>query len=404
MRYKELGNTGLQISAITIGTWGIGGAGWGDISRSASVDAIRTAIDHGVNAIDTAPIYGFGNPNLPDFGYGCAEEIIREAIVGQRDRLLLVTKCGLNYNRNIGPKSLYKRMTRAEIMEGCEGSLRRPGTDYLDLLFVHWPDDTTPLEEVAEAMQLLKTQGKIRCYGLSNFTQGDTLRADALLHVGAVQPQYSMVSRSSEAFMQAVHRRGIGTMTYYDPESGSFGALGHGITDVDTAQLMPLASGSIMETTVKAVKKGRKGDPGELKGDFSVQRDVGTVTVNSDGGIFGTVADGEFLSGGTPVPVATAQQVKTGRATILATISGSDTAEYQVEIVRLYGADEPTRNMLLRITDPRLLSATGGIVQGMSGSPILQNGRIVGAVTHVLLNDPTRGYGIFIGNMLDMAG
>ena len=197
---------------------------------------------------------------------------------------------------------------------------------------------------------------------------------------------------------------GIGTMTYYDPATATFGALGHGITDVDTAQLMPLASGSIMETTVKAVKKGRKGDPGELKGDFSVQRDVGTVTVNSDGGIFGTVADGEFLSGGTPVPVATAQQVKTGRATILATISGSDTAEYQVEIVRLYGADEPTRNMLLRITDPRLLSATGGIVQGMSGSPILQNGRIVGAVTHVLLNDPTRGYGIFIGNMLDMAG
>ena len=197
---------------------------------------------------------------------------------------------------------------------------------------------------------------------------------------------------------------GIGTLTYYDPVTGQYGALGHGITDVDTAQLMPLASGSIMETTVKAVKKGRKGDPGELKGDFSVQRDVGTVTVNSDGGIFGTVADGEFLSGGTPVPVATAKQVKTGRATILATISGSDTAEYQVEIVRLYGADEPTRNMLLRITDPRLLSATGGIVQGMSGSPILQNGRIVGAVTHVLLNDPTRGYGIFIGNMLDMAG
>lgn len=158
---------------------------------------------------------------------------------------------------------------------------------------------------------------------------------------------------------------GIGTLTYYDPATGSYGALGHGITDVDTAQLMPLACGSIMETTVKAVKKGAKGDPGELKGDFSVQRDVGTVTVNSDGGIFGTVADGEFLSGGTPVPVATAQQVKTGRATILATISGSDTAEYQVEIVRLYGADEPTRNMLLRITDPRLLSATGGIVQGM---------------------------------------
>ena len=197
---------------------------------------------------------------------------------------------------------------------------------------------------------------------------------------------------------------GIGTLTYYDPSTGQYGALGHGITDVDTAQLMPLSSGSIMETTVKAVKKGVKGDPGELKGDFSVQRDVGTVTVNSDGGIFGTVADAGFLTGGTPVPVASPSQVKTGRATILATVHGDDTAEYTVDIVRVYGDGASTRNMLLHITDQRLLDATGGIVQGMSGSPILQNGRIVGAVTHVLLNDPTRGYGIFLENMLSMAG
>lgn len=197
---------------------------------------------------------------------------------------------------------------------------------------------------------------------------------------------------------------GIGTLTYYDPATGSYGALGHGITDVDTAQLMPLASGSIMETTVKAVKKGVKGDPGELKGDFSVQRDVGTVTVNSVGGIFGTVEDESFVDGGTPVPVASAEQVRTGAATILATVSGDRTEAYQVEILRVYGSEEPTRNLLLRITDSRLLDATGGIVQGMSGSPILQNGRIVGAVTHVLLNDPTRGYGIFIENMLEMTG
>ena len=197
---------------------------------------------------------------------------------------------------------------------------------------------------------------------------------------------------------------GIGTLTYYDPITGSYGALGHGITDVDTAKLMPLASGSIMETTVKAVKKGVKGDPGELKGDFSVQRDVGTVSINSDGGIFGTVADPDFLQMGTPVPVATARQVKSGPATILATISDDDTAEYTVEIVRVFPGSQSTRNLLLRVTDQRLLDATGGIVQGMSGSPILQNGRIVGAVTHVLLNDPTQGYGILMENMLAMAG
>lgn len=158
---------------------------------------------------------------------------------------------------------------------------------------------------------------------------------------------------------------GIGTLTYYDPATGSYGALGHGITDVDTAQLMPLACGSIMETTVKAVKKGAKGDPGELKGDFSVQRDVGTVSVNSDGGIFGTVADPDFLRAGTPVPVATARQVKTGPATILTTISNDDTAEYTVQIVRVFSGSQSTRNLLLKVTDQRLLDATGGIVQGM---------------------------------------
>ena len=197
---------------------------------------------------------------------------------------------------------------------------------------------------------------------------------------------------------------GIGTMTYYDPESGSFGALGHGITDVDTAQLMSLGSGSIMETAVKAVKKGERGDPGELKGDFSVQRDVGTVTVNSDGGIFGTVSDADFLAPGEAVPVASAEEVKPGRAVIRSTICGDEIREYEVQIVKVYRDKDTTRNLLLRITDPELLQTTGGIVQGMSGSPILQNGKLVGAVTHVMVNDPAQGYGIFAENMLVRAG
>ena len=197
---------------------------------------------------------------------------------------------------------------------------------------------------------------------------------------------------------------GIGTMTYYDPESGSFGALGHGITDVDTAQLMSLGSGSIMETAVKAVKKGERGDPGELRGDFTVQRDVGTLTANTNGGIFGKVADAGFIDATQALPVAQAREVKCGPATILSTVSGHETREYQVEILRLYGSGHDTRNLLLKVTDPQLLEATGGIVQGMSGSPILQNGKFVGAVTHVLIDDPSRGYGIFMENMLTMAG
>ena len=158
---------------------------------------------------------------------------------------------------------------------------------------------------------------------------------------------------------------GIGTLTYYDPQTASYGALGHGITDMDTAQLMSLSSGSIMETTVKAVKKGLKGEPGELRGDFTVQRDVGTLRANTNGGIFGKVADAGFIDETQAIPVAAAWEVKCGPATILATVNGSDTREYQVEILRLYGSDHDTRNLMLKVTDPQLLAATGGIVQGM---------------------------------------
>ena len=173
---------------------------------------------------------------------------------------------------------------------------------------------------------------------------------------------------------------GVGTLTFYDPDTGAYGALGHGITDTDTAQLMPLSSGSIMETSVKAVKKGEKGEPGQLKGDFTAQHDVGTVSANTTG------------------------QITTGPATILSTVSGDDTRAYQVEIVRLCPMNRDGRDLLLKVTDPQLLETTGGIVQGMSGSPIIQNGRFVGAVTHVLVNDPSQGYGILLEHMLEAVG
>ncbi len=197
---------------------------------------------------------------------------------------------------------------------------------------------------------------------------------------------------------------GVGTLTYYDPQTHEYGALGHGITDVDTAMLMPLSTGTIMETSIKAVKIGMRGDPGELKGDFSVQRNVGTLQANTDSGIFGKMSDNDFITEHDAMPIAAAAQVNTGKATILATVSGNQAQEYEVEITRLYAHNQSTRNMLLRVTDQRLLATTGGIVQGMSGSPIIQNGRLVGAVTHVLVNSPDQGYGIFIENMLTSAG
>jgi stage IV sporulation protein B len=196
---------------------------------------------------------------------------------------------------------------------------------------------------------------------------------------------------------------GIGTMTFYDPKTGVFGALGHGITDVDTAQLMPFSSGSILPATVKAVKRGEAGSAGELRGNFDLETDLGELYANTDGGIFGTLADAGIASGRAALPVAENAEVKTGKAVILANVSGDEVREYEIEITKIFDDSDDSRNLLITVTDPALLRETGGIVQGMSGSPILQDGKLVGAVTHVLLSDPTRGYGILIRNMLASA-
>ena len=196
---------------------------------------------------------------------------------------------------------------------------------------------------------------------------------------------------------------GIGTMTFYDPATGRFGALGHGINDADTQILMPLERGAIMYSTVKAVKPGKAGEPGELRGNFDLKKDLGTLSANTARGVFGTVAAEEFPWQQQALPVASPGEIRCGRAEILSNISGDGVEHYTVKIERICDkAGE--RNFILRITDERLLAATGGIVQGMSGSPIIQDGKLVGAVTHVLVNDPTRGYGIFIENMLEAAG
>ena len=195
---------------------------------------------------------------------------------------------------------------------------------------------------------------------------------------------------------------GIGTVTYYDPDTGAFGALGHGVSDSETKVLLPVEAGVVVQSSVADVKKGRDGAPGELKGSFDVSTILGKVERNAERGIFGTL---DVPIPGTPLPVAEAGEAEPGPAEIWANVDGQEVRSYSVEILRIYPhADETGRNMLLEVTDPDLLYATGGSVQGMSGSPIIQDGKLVGAVTHVLVNDPTRGYGIFIENMLEAAG
>ena len=195
---------------------------------------------------------------------------------------------------------------------------------------------------------------------------------------------------------------GIGTVTYYDPTTGAYGALGHGVNDLETMVLLPLEGGEILPSSVAEVRKGVSGNPGILKGAFNTSTTLGTVETNTDHGIFG-VADTP-LSSSQPLPVAKASDVHTGKATVLCNVRNTAVEEYEIEVTKLFDEDDGSgRNMLLTISDPRLLQTTGGIVQGMSGAPLIQDGKLIGAVTHVLVNDPTRGYGILIENMLASA-
>ena len=194
---------------------------------------------------------------------------------------------------------------------------------------------------------------------------------------------------------------GIGTVTWYDPETGAFGTLGHGVND-SGGNLLPLESGSVYKARVTSVKKGKIGQPGQLMGTVESPEPVGTLSKNTPQGVFGSC---EKAWEGTTIPVASAEEIKTGAATILSTVSGDTVREYSVKILKLYPKSRGGgRNLLLKVTDPELLAATGGIVQGMSGSPIIQDGKLIGAVTHVLVNQPDTGYGIFIENMLQAAG
>ena len=193
---------------------------------------------------------------------------------------------------------------------------------------------------------------------------------------------------------------GVGTITYYDPQTKDFAALGHGV-NVSGGSLLKLTQGTAYHAQIHQIKKGKVGNPGQLMGSVTAATPCGTIEKNTMQGVFGNL-DTPIL--GDALPVATAQEIVTGPATIRSTVSGNTTQEYSVKILKIYpNAQDRCRNMLIKITDKDLLETTGGIVQGMSGSPIIQEGKLIGAITHVLINDPTMGYGIFIENMLDAA-
>lgn len=200
---------------------------------------------------------------------------------------------------------------------------------------------------------------------------------------------------------------GVGTLTFYNPYTNTFGALGHPITDVDTGELLTVSHGVIVPSKIISIQPGSRGKPGELRGLFMDSgEELGTIESNTMCGIYGRASQKlSIIASGKPIPIAFQNQIKEGPAKILTTINGNDVKEYDIVIEKLTTQSRPnSKSMIIRVTDSELLQKTGGIVQGMSGSPIIQDGKLVGAVTHVFINRPDMGYGIYIEWMLQESG
>ncbi len=195
---------------------------------------------------------------------------------------------------------------------------------------------------------------------------------------------------------------GIGTITYVDPRSGAFAGLGHGICDSDTGALMPLSRGMVIDVTISGIQKGQSGVPGEIKGHFASGK-IGSLLGNTRAGVYGIMTElPKTIRAENALPIALKNEIHDGEATLLCTLDENGVCSYTVNIRKLKNSLD-NKNMEITVTDPALIEKTGGIVQGMSGSPLIQDGRLIGAVTHVLINDPAKGYGIFIENMLAAA-
>ncbi|MBR5452243.1 MAG: SpoIVB peptidase [Clostridia bacterium] len=217
-----------------------------------------------------------------------------------------------------------------------------------------------------------------------------------------VTPRYSVTEKCYKiGIWVRDSSAGIGTLTFYDSASGILAGLGHGITDSSTKKIIPIAKGELVSAEIISSEKSVPGDPGELHGRFSL-KNLGNLLLNSDSGVYGTAKS--VFATDRSYPVATKQEIKVGEAMVLTTVDGSEPKWYKCRIDKVYfSAREESMDMAVSISDPELLEKTGGIVQGMSGSPIIQNGKLIGAVAHVFVNEPTKGYAIFAEDMLEVS-
>ena len=248
--------------------------------------------------------------------------------------------------------------------------------------------------------------GKRQLMQLVRENQGEPMELQVIRHQETIKLEMTPVETEDGSYKLGIWVRdniqGIGTLTYVEP-NGTFGALGHGISDADTGERLEISDGGLYRADILSIRKGTAGTPGELRGviNYREENRIGTICGNSQYGIRGQMEPGKYTESMKKIPTGLKQEIQTGKAEIRCDI-GDGIREYQCEILEIdSNARDTNKCFVLRITDDDLLSRTGGIVQGMSGSPVLQNGKLIGAITHVFVNDPTKGYGIFIENMME---
>ena len=248
--------------------------------------------------------------------------------------------------------------------------------------------------------------GKRQLMQLVRENQGEPMELQVVRHQETIKLEMTPVETEDGSYKLGIWVRdniqGIGTLTYVEPD-GTFGALGHGISDTDTGERLEISDGDLYRADILSIRKGTAGTPGELRGviNYREENRIGTICGNSQYGIRGQMEPGKYTESMKKIPTGLKQEIQTGKAEIRCDI-GDGIREYQCEILEIdSNARDTNKCFVLRITDDDLLSRTGGIVQGMSGSPVLQNGKLIGAITHVFVNDPTKGYGIFIENMME---
>lgn len=243
-----------------------------------------------------------------------------------------------------------------------------------------------------------------------NLSRGKDIKIKYLHQEETKECSMTPVQTSSKEYKLGLWVRdsaaGVGTVTFYEPATKTFGALGHGITDIDTNELINIASGEFVTTRILNITKGEKGEAGKIQGTIENQTHIGKISKNSQFGIYGMVDNLSSLGIDTSkeVEVALRDEIKLGKATIMCNLDNNSPKEYEIEIEKIFTENNyDNKSMKIRVTDPELIEKTGGIIQGMSGAPILQNGKFVGAVTHVLVNNPEEGYAIFGDMMLKQA-